>query len=129
MELPLFGAETSTLRRNEEKRIEAFEMWMWRRMKRVKWTDRIRKKVVLERDRVEARTWSSDEFNIPYSTLKDRLNITLDPSKMPFVKEKNSFFISGEKEAELMSYVVEMQELGFRLTATQVREFAFRLAS
>ncbi|KAJ4439519.1 hypothetical protein ANN_07643 [Periplaneta americana] len=38
----LYGAETWTLRRSEEKRLEAFEMWIWRRMERVKWTDRIR---------------------------------------------------------------------------------------
>ncbi|KAJ4435818.1 hypothetical protein ANN_18437 [Periplaneta americana] len=39
----LYGAETWTLRRSEEKRIEVFEMWIWRRMECVKWTDRIRK--------------------------------------------------------------------------------------
>ncbi|KAJ4428944.1 hypothetical protein ANN_25940 [Periplaneta americana] len=39
-----------TLRRNdEEKRIEAFEMWIWRRMERVTWTDRIRNEAVLEK--------------------------------------------------------------------------------
>ena len=42
-------AETWTLRRNEQKRLEAFEMWIWRRMKRVKWTDKIKNAVVLER--------------------------------------------------------------------------------
>ncbi|KAJ4436026.1 hypothetical protein ANN_18652 [Periplaneta americana] len=45
----LYGAETWTLRRIEEKRLEAFEMWIWRRMERVKWTDRIRNEAVLER--------------------------------------------------------------------------------
>ncbi|KAJ4451822.1 hypothetical protein ANN_03296, partial [Periplaneta americana] len=45
----LYGAETWTLRRSEEKRLEAFEMWIWRRMERVKWTDRIRNEAVLER--------------------------------------------------------------------------------
>ncbi|KAJ4448616.1 hypothetical protein ANN_00006 [Periplaneta americana] len=45
----LYGAETWTLRRSEEKRIEAFEMWIWRRMECVKWTDRIRNEAVLER--------------------------------------------------------------------------------
>ncbi|KAJ4443237.1 hypothetical protein ANN_04905 [Periplaneta americana] len=42
-------AETWTLRRSEEKQIEAFEIWMWRRMERVKWTDRIRNEAVLEK--------------------------------------------------------------------------------
>ncbi|KAJ4427534.1 hypothetical protein ANN_25182 [Periplaneta americana] len=35
--------------RSEEKRIEAFEMWIWRRMERVRWRDRIRNEAVLER--------------------------------------------------------------------------------
>ena len=45
----LYGAGTWTLRRNERKRLEAFEMWTWRRMERVKWTDKIKNGVVLER--------------------------------------------------------------------------------
>ncbi|KAJ4441534.1 hypothetical protein ANN_11390 [Periplaneta americana] len=45
----LYEAETWTLRRSEEKRIEAFEMWIWRRMERVKWTERITNEAVLER--------------------------------------------------------------------------------
>ena len=36
----LYGTETWTLRRNEQKRMEALEMWVWRRMERVKWTDK-----------------------------------------------------------------------------------------
>ena len=45
----LYGAEILTLRRNKQKRLEAFEMWIWRRMERVKWTDKIKNAVVLER--------------------------------------------------------------------------------
>ncbi|KAJ4429718.1 hypothetical protein ANN_21922 [Periplaneta americana] len=45
----LYGAETWNLRRSKEKRLEAFEMWIWRRMERVKWTDRTRNEAVLER--------------------------------------------------------------------------------
>ena len=45
----LYGAETWTLRRNEQKRLEAFEMWVWRRMESVKWADKIKNAVVLER--------------------------------------------------------------------------------
>ncbi|KAJ4433155.1 hypothetical protein ANN_15412 [Periplaneta americana] len=41
--------ETWTLWRSEEKRIEAFEMWIWRRMECVKWTDRVRKEAVLQK--------------------------------------------------------------------------------
>ena len=32
----LYGADTWTLRRNEQKQLEAFEMWVWKRMERVK---------------------------------------------------------------------------------------------
>ena len=46
----LCGAETWTLRRNEQKRLEAFEMWIWRKMERVKWTDKLKNSVVLERN-------------------------------------------------------------------------------
>ena len=45
----LYGAETWTLRRNEQKRLEEFEMWIWRRMERVKWTDKIKNTLEQER--------------------------------------------------------------------------------
>ena len=45
----LYGAETWTLPQNEQKRLAAFEMWKWRRMERVKWTDNIKNAVVLEK--------------------------------------------------------------------------------
>ena len=44
----LYGAENWTLRRNEQKQLEAFEMWVLRRMERVKWTDKVKNAVVLE---------------------------------------------------------------------------------
>ncbi|KAJ4438885.1 hypothetical protein ANN_14839 [Periplaneta americana] len=43
------GSLKAVIRRSEEKRIEAFEMWIWRRKECVKWTDRIRNEAVLER--------------------------------------------------------------------------------
>ena len=39
--IALYSAETWTLRRNEQKPLEEFEMWIWRRMEHVKWTDKI----------------------------------------------------------------------------------------
>ena len=44
----LYGVETWTLRRNEQKLLEAYEMWIWRMTERVKWTDKIKNAVVLE---------------------------------------------------------------------------------
>ena len=43
----LYGAETWTLRKEDERRLEAFEMWVWRRMEKVKWTERRRNDEVL----------------------------------------------------------------------------------
>ncbi|KAJ4443680.1 hypothetical protein ANN_05355 [Periplaneta americana] len=42
----LYGGRSMDITRSEEKRLEAFEMWIWRRMERVKWTDRIRNEAV-----------------------------------------------------------------------------------
>ena len=57
----LYGAETWTLRWNEQKQLEAFEMWVWRRMERVKWTDKIENAVVLERGRRKINAGSDKE--------------------------------------------------------------------
>ena len=35
----LYGSETWTLRKEEMERIEAFEMWIWRRMEKISWTE------------------------------------------------------------------------------------------
>ena len=42
----LYGVETWTLRRNEQKQLEAFEIWVWRRMEGVKWTNKIKDAVL-----------------------------------------------------------------------------------
>jgi hypothetical protein len=45
----LYGAETWTLRGVDEKRLESFEMWWWRRMEDIVWTDHARNEEVLLR--------------------------------------------------------------------------------
>src|SRR5688572_6975549 len=35
-----YGSETWTLRKEDIRRLEAFEMWIWRRMERVSWMER-----------------------------------------------------------------------------------------
>ncbi|KAI5715694.1 hypothetical protein M8J77_020891 [Diaphorina citri] len=45
----LYGSETWTLRKKEEKYLESFEMWLWRRMENIKWSDKIRNEEVLRR--------------------------------------------------------------------------------
>ena len=36
----LYACETWTIKKQEEKMINAFEMWLWRRILRVSWTER-----------------------------------------------------------------------------------------
>ena len=36
----LYSAETWSLRKEDVRRIEAFEMWIWRRMERISWTEK-----------------------------------------------------------------------------------------
>ncbi|PGH37326.1 MAG: hypothetical protein CRN43_21840 [Candidatus Nephrothrix sp. EaCA] len=45
----LYGAETWTMRKADVKGIEAFEMWIWRRMERISWTEHRTKEEVLKR--------------------------------------------------------------------------------
>jgi hypothetical protein len=47
--ITIYGAETWTLRAVDQKHLESFEMWCWRRMEKINWTDRVRKEEVLLR--------------------------------------------------------------------------------
>ncbi|KAI5752456.1 hypothetical protein M8J77_017138 [Diaphorina citri] len=44
----LYGSEAWTVSERDRKRIEAFEMWCWRKMKKVKWTERMSNERVLQ---------------------------------------------------------------------------------
>jgi len=44
----MYGAETWTLRAADQKYPESFEMWCWRRMEKISWTDHVRNEEVLE---------------------------------------------------------------------------------
>jgi hypothetical protein len=45
--MALYGAETWTFRKGDRKYPEGFEMWYWRTMEKVSWTDLVRKEEVL----------------------------------------------------------------------------------
>ena len=47
--MALYGAETWTLRATDQERLESFEMWCWRRMEKISWTDHVRNEEVLLR--------------------------------------------------------------------------------
>jgi len=49
----LYGSETWTLGKNEERIINAFETWCWRRMLKIKWTERITNEKVFQRVKEE----------------------------------------------------------------------------
>jgi hypothetical protein len=39
--IALYGAETWTLQTVDEKHLDTFEMWCWRRMEKISWTDHL----------------------------------------------------------------------------------------
>jgi hypothetical protein len=45
--------KTSTLRKVDQKCLETFEMWCWRRVEKISWTDRVRNEKVLHRVKEE----------------------------------------------------------------------------
>ena len=47
--IALYGAETWTLRAVDQKHLETFEMWCWRRMEKISWADHVRNEEVLLR--------------------------------------------------------------------------------
>ena len=45
----MYGAETWMLRAADQKYLESFEMWCWRRMEKISWTNHVRNEEVLLR--------------------------------------------------------------------------------
>jgi hypothetical protein len=45
--MTLYGDETWTLRKADQKHLEGFEMWCWRKIEKMRWTDRVRNVEVL----------------------------------------------------------------------------------
>jgi len=55
----LYGSETWTIAKAERSRIEAFEMWCFRRMLKISWTDMVSNEEVLKRMSVRRTLWSN----------------------------------------------------------------------
>ena len=47
--MAFYGAETWTLRAADQNYLESFEMWCWRRMETISWTEHVRNEEVLLR--------------------------------------------------------------------------------
>ena len=45
----MFGCESWTMKKAEHRRIDAFELWCWRRLLKVPWTARIANQLVLKK--------------------------------------------------------------------------------
>ena len=45
----LYGSEAWTLKKDDIRRLDSFEMWVWRRMEKISWTERVRNEEVLRR--------------------------------------------------------------------------------
>jgi hypothetical protein len=44
----LYGVESWTVRKTDQKYMGSFEMWRWRRKEEISWNDRVRNKEVLK---------------------------------------------------------------------------------
>jgi hypothetical protein len=49
--IALYGAATRTLRAVGQKHLESFEMWCWRRMEKISWTNHVRNEEVILKDK------------------------------------------------------------------------------
>jgi len=63
--IALHGAETWTLRAVDQKHLGSFEMWCWRRMENISWTNHVRNEEVLLRVK--------EQRNILHETVNGRL--------------------------------------------------------
>ena len=63
--IALYDAETWTLRAVDQKHLESFEMWCWRRMEKISWTDHVRNEEILLRVK--------EQRNILQEIIKGRL--------------------------------------------------------
>jgi hypothetical protein len=66
--IALYDAETWTLRKLDQKYLETFEMWCWRRMENISWTDRVNNEAVLHRVK--------EERNILHTVRRRKANCT-----------------------------------------------------
>jgi hypothetical protein len=64
--IALYGAQNWTLRAVDQKHLESFVMWCWRRMEKISWTDHVRNEEVLLRVK--------EQKNILYEIRKRKAN-------------------------------------------------------
>jgi len=57
----LYASETWTVRNDDTKRLEAFEMWIWRRVEKISWKEHITNDKVLTMSGNKDRWWTQSE--------------------------------------------------------------------
>ena len=57
----LYAAETWTISKTDMKRIEAFEMWIWRKMEKISWTANVSNSEVLNRVKAKSLYYQHDK--------------------------------------------------------------------
>jgi hypothetical protein len=60
----LYDLENWTLRKVDQKYLESFEMWCWRRLEKIGWTDRVNNKYYMESSRKKYPTCNKKEGRI-----------------------------------------------------------------
>lgn len=81
--------------------------------------------------RVLQEGWStnhaSKQDNVPFNTLKRYLMSSSEPNDVSVAKKGRPLVLTVGEEQTLVTYVIKMQEIGFGLSATDVRRQAFEL--
>jgi hypothetical protein len=65
LSMAFYGAETWTLRVADQKYLESFEMWRWRRKEKISWTDHVGNEEVLLRVSEQITDRQRIGYNIP----------------------------------------------------------------
>ena len=60
----MYGTETLTLGKLDQKYLQSFEMWCWRRMGEISWIDRVRNERVLQSHGAEEHATCSRRRNV-----------------------------------------------------------------
>ena len=91
--ITLYGAETWTMKKATNRRLEAFEMWLWRRMEKISWTQRKTNVQVLEQVEEERallkiisnrkKTWLGHIMRQDHSLLLDLIEGRMEGKNMP----------------------------------------------
>jgi hypothetical protein len=58
------SVETRILRKLDHKYVESFEIWCWRRLEKISWTDRVRNEVYVSQGGEEYHTYSKEEGRV-----------------------------------------------------------------